>query len=102
MKPLIFRNVGLVGRPQGTELVVETLRHLIDFLEARGLGVIIDQDASSLLSDHSYQVASRSAMGEAVDVVIVVGGDGCFLGAARDFAQANVPVLGVTEVDWDS
>jgi NAD+ kinase len=34
-------------------------------------------------------------MGEIVDLVIVVGGDGSLLGAARSLATSNVPVLGV-------
>lgn len=34
-------------------------------------------------------------MGEICDLVIVVGGDGSLLGAARSLAMSNVPVLGV-------
>jgi len=34
-------------------------------------------------------------LGETCDLVIVVGGDGCLLGAARDLARYKVPLLGV-------
>jgi len=44
---------------------------------------------------HGQQTSSPRLMGEVCDLVVVVGGDGSLLGAARNLAQSNVPVLGV-------
>ena len=43
----------------------------------------------------SLQVCSRNMLGEACDLVIVVGGDGSLLHAARALARFRTPVLGV-------
>ena len=48
-----------------------------------------------MLPGHGLQVASKKLIGEICDLAIVVGGDGSLLGAARDLAKANVPILGV-------
>ncbi|MCX4194367.1 DUF1853 family protein [Methylobacterium organophilum] len=41
------------------------------------------------------QTSSRQRLGESCDLVIVVGGDGSLLGAARAMAKHRVPVLGI-------
>lgn len=89
-----FRNVGLIGRP-GSEEVVQTLRHAIALLQARHCNVILDEDVEQLLGRHGLQVGDRRMLGESCDLVIVVGGDGCLLGAARSLSRYGTPVVGV-------
>ena len=88
-----FRNIGVIGR-EGNG-VAETLRRLLDFLQARDMSVVLDETVADLLSGHSLQVCSRRMIGEICDLIIVVGGDGSLLGAARMLARHGVPVLGV-------
>ncbi|PIE42517.1 MAG: NAD(+) kinase [Gammaproteobacteria bacterium] len=90
----VFKTIGLIGRT-GSDLVVDSLHQLIGILEQRDIRVVIDEDSTALLPGDNHQVGSRKMMGEICDLVIVVGGDGCLLGAARDFSGYNVPVLGV-------
>lgn len=90
-----FRNVGLVGRP-GNTIVSDTLEYLLQFLQGRGVKVIFDEDTAAMLPQRSgLQVGTRTMMGEACDLIIVVGGDGSLLHAARSLARFNKPVLGV-------
>lgn len=89
-----FRNVGLIGRP-GNTTVVDTLDYLQRFLEGRGLHVIYDEDTAALMQRPGLQVGTRNVLGEASDLVIVVGGDGSLLHAARSLARFNKPVLGI-------
>ncbi|WP_369602069.1 NAD(+) kinase [Hahella sp. SMD15-11] len=89
-----FKNIGLIGR-LGSVLVVETLRRLKQYLTSNGYHVILEEDTAEVLPGHGQQVASKRMLGEVCDLVIVVGGDGSLLGAARALAGHNVPVLGI-------
>lgn len=89
-----FRNIGVIGR-MGSVKVVETLRRLKTYLLNENYQVILEENTATMLPGHGLQVATKKLMGEICDLVIVVGGDGSLLGAARDLAKANVPLLGV-------
>ncbi len=89
-----FKNIGLIGR-LGSKSVIDTLKELIRFLERHNLSVVLDEKIADLMPGHGLQVAKQKLMGEICDLVIVVGGDGSLLGAARSLAMSNVPVLGV-------
>ena len=89
-----FRNIGLIGR-MGSARVIETLRKLRTFLINEGYYLIIEENIGALIPGHGLQVSSVKSMGEMCDLVIVVGGDGSLLGAARALAKSNIPLLGV-------
>ncbi|MFY0677250.1 MAG: NAD(+) kinase [Neptuniibacter sp.] len=89
-----FRNIGLIGR-LGSKSVIDTLKHLVRFLGERGLNTILDEKIAQVMPGHGQQTSKQKMMGEICDLVIVVGGDGSLLGAARSLAQYHVPVLGV-------
>jgi NAD+ kinase len=89
-----FRNIGLIGR-LGSDRVVDTLKRLKRFLIDSGYTVILEDTVAECLPGDDLQVCSRKMMGEICDLVIVVGGDGSLLGAARALCRYNVPVLGV-------
>ena len=80
-----FRNVGIIGR-LGSTRVLETVRRLKRFLIDRHLHVILEDTIADLLPGHGLQTSSRKMLGEVCDLVIVVGGDGSMLGAARALA----------------
>lgn len=89
-----FKLIGVIGRTGNVE-VVETLERLKTFLLSRQLNVVIEESMAQLLPEHGLKVCTRKEMGEACDLVIVIGGDGSLLGAARAVARYNVPVLGI-------
>ena len=89
-----FKHIGVIGR-LGSAQVVETLKRLKNFLQSRNLHVILEEPLAQLIPGHGLQISSRKMMGEICDLVIVIGGDGSMLGAARALARCNVPVLGV-------
>ncbi len=89
-----FRNIGLIARSE-SEQALYSLRQLIHFLNGRDCTVILDKHIAGSLPEMGLQAASAVQMGEACDLVIVVGGDGSLLGAARTLARFDVPVLGV-------
>lgn len=89
-----FRNIGIIGR-LGSVQVLDTIRRLKTFLTDHNLHVILDETIAEMLPGHGMQVSSRQSLGESCDLVIVVGGDGSLLGAARAMARHRVPVLGI-------
>ncbi|WP_314410243.1 NAD(+) kinase, partial [Pseudomonas kuykendallii] len=89
-----FRNIGIIGR-LGSSQVLETVRRLKRFLLDRHLHVVLEESIAEVVPGHNLQTASRRILGEICDLVIVVGGDGSMLGAARALAWSKVPVLGI-------
>ena len=89
-----FRNIGLIGRPDKYS-VVETLCLIHDHILGLGLHPVFDSETAELVPYANTQTVSRALLGEVVDLVIVVGGDGSLLHAARALAKYNTPVIGV-------
>lgn len=95
-----FTRIGLIGR-KGNPQVAETLRMLAAFLHTRGSAVILESQAALFLQESlavdisSMHVCASEKLGEMCDLVIVVGGDGSMLGAARALCAQEVPVLGI-------
>ena len=89
-----FSNIGLIGR-LGSKKVVDTIKKMVTFLSDQGYNIILDQRIGELMPGHGLESYNQKKMGEVCDLVIVVGGDGSLLGAARALARSNVRVLGV-------
>lgn len=89
-----FSNIGIIGKP-GDPKVKTTVRTLADHLLGHGLEVTAEVHTHELLESASYAACTLARLGENSDLVIVVGGDGTLLGAARALAPQNVPLLGV-------
>ncbi len=74
---------------------METLCLIHDHLLSLGLNPIFDQETAELVPYDHAQVVSRHLLGEVADLVIVVGGDGSLLHAARALVRYNTPVIGI-------
>ena len=71
------------------------LRQLLPLLQERQLNVVLQESLGDKLPDVDLPRASLEEIGEQVDLVIVLGGDGSLLSAARTLARYSVPVLGI-------
>lgn len=89
-----FHKIGLVGRSQ-QEGLAEVLLELVALLEPQGRELVLEHRLGELIPDAPYPRATLDEIGEDSDLVIVVGGDGSLLGAARTLARYQTPVLGV-------
>ena len=89
-----FSKIGLIGRGRH-ESSRETLQSLLALLAERGLDVLIEPRLAKICPDCNATEAGRDEIGESVDLVIVVGGDGSMLSAARTMAKYDTPLLGV-------
>ncbi len=89
-----FNTVGLMGKPahQGTNI---SLNALIVYLKEKGCRILVDEKVAANLPDGDFEPKEVHEIGAEADLVIVVGGDGNMLGAARILAQFDVAVVGV-------
>ncbi|WP_039913434.1 NAD(+) kinase [Cellvibrio mixtus] len=94
-----FSTIGLIGH-LNNERAVYSIKLLIRFLQQRGKNFVLEAETAALIRDASMVKAARRIMdmdsiGQVCDLVIVVGGDGSLLRAARALAKYHVPLLGV-------
>src|SRR5215468_3738301 len=83
----------IISRPDRSE-VAQILPDLLRWLADHGYEVITDQETSEYAGEK--EVVPRSQLGTRhLDLVIVLGGDGTLLSAARATAAIDVPLLGV-------
>ncbi len=88
MKP--FHTAGIVVKPQRDVLFY--LKKTLSILEKLRVRYVLDRTAGQLLGRPVS--LDRDAIAAAVDVLIVLGGDGTFLSIARQAVKAGVPVAG--------
>lgn len=89
-----FKTVGIIGR-YGDSGVSTTVVELSNHLKRNGAHVLLDEGTAELVRDHKLDVASRQAIGTRCDLVVVVGGDGTLLNAARSLTDYDVSLLGI-------
>jgi NAD+ kinase len=90
--PPAFRRVALIGKQRSREIAAP-LSELRALLGARGCEVVLEQDTAAALGDGGG--VDFHAIGEGVDLAIVVGGDGTMLSAARNLVRYGVPLAGI-------
>jgi NAD+ kinase len=86
-----FRNIGIISRPRRSNLS-EVVPPLLAWLKDRGIHVVYDQETASSLSEPS-EGRSREQVAAASDLLLVLGGDGTLLAAARVAAPRGIPIL---------
>jgi NAD+ kinase len=89
-----FQRIGLFAK-HNNRSIVDTFEKLLVFLEKRGHSLVLEEESATLLSSHHFPLAKRDQIGKHCDLVIVVGGDGSLLNAARAVVEDRVPVLGI-------
>ncbi len=90
----LFPCVGLIGK-HGDPSVRDTLLRLASHLAQRGHELVLEEHTAHLLGTQEYPAASLPVLAQKSDLIIVVGGDGTLLHAARGVAEHNVPLVGV-------
>jgi NAD+ kinase len=89
-----FSTIGVIGKTADPG-VAPALRALADDLSARGCQLLFDSASAAHLELPAGRGLPREQLGADCDLVVVVGGDGTLLDAARAVAPHGVPLLGV-------
>ena len=90
----VFQTIGFIAKRDDPR-VGDTLARLTGLLRRRGLDAVLDAGSRDACPGDDFPVVERAALGERCDLVVVVAGDGTFLGAARSLVDHDVPLLGV-------
>lgn len=91
-----FSTVALIGKYKSPEIAGPVLE-LANFLEKRGIQVLIDPLTAAHIPQCPYTVYPLDALGHEADLAIVIGGDGTMLNIARTFAPYDVALVGINQ-----
>src|ERR1700688_4172362 len=90
----MIKTVGIISRPR-RENMARVFPPLVDWLNAPGREVSCDSGTSDCFGPLAVQTRKREDLPGCTDLLIVLGGDGTLLSAARLAADRKVPILAV-------
>jgi NAD+ kinase len=93
---LVFPRVALVGRYASPDLAVPLAR-LANYLRGTGRAVVLESETAHNAPVPGFPTVAAEDLGQAVDLAIVLGGDGTMLSIARRLAPSGVPVIGINQ-----
>jgi NAD+ kinase len=86
-----IKTVGIISRPRRSNLAT-VVPPLLKWLETRGIRAIYDMETAGSLGE-SASGRTRAQVAQDAEVLLVLGGDGTLLSAAKEAAPRGIPVL---------
>jgi NAD+ kinase len=86
-----LRTIGIFSRPRRAD-ISEIVKPLIEWLSKRGIRALYDTETAVSLRDEASGRA-REVLADESDLLLVLGGDGTLLAAAREAAPRGIPIL---------
>ena len=96
-----FQKIGLFAKYNASDdRVTRTFEQLTRFLAEQEYHLSIEKNSAKLLPNSltkqiKFTTIDQTKLGEDNDLVIVLGGDGSLLNAARSICHTNTPILGI-------
>jgi NAD+ kinase len=87
-----FRTVGVIAKPSRASART-VMAELLEILGQHGCSVLLDRDAARLAGRVDERPRPEVVAGS--DLVVVLGGDGTFLAAARSVGRLGPPLVGI-------
>lgn len=87
-----IKTIGLIVK-NNEQTVADNFHRLCHYLKDNQFTVLLDESVGVLGSDKT--LVKRETLGQQSQLVIVIGGDGTLLSAARSLADHNTPILGI-------
>src|SRR6202171_5989432 len=86
-----FHTIGIISRPRRSNLSA-VAPSLLEWFAARGIRTLYDTETAGVLPDASHGL-TRVEVAEQSQLLLVLGGDGTLLAAARVAAPLGIPIL---------
>lgn len=86
------KSIGILTKPKFPE-VKATLQAVVSWLRGRQIDVLLDTTSAALLAEPGG--IQKTQLAGKADVLLVLGGDGTMLNAARLAGERSIPILGV-------
>ena len=95
---MAIRSIGIISKPRRKALE-PILPALLTWLRQKGIEALLDEETASTLNSKAKSagvtVLPRNELPSKSDLILVMGGDGTLLAAARDAHECRVPILAV-------
>ena len=91
-----FNTIALIGRYHSGD-VAKALETLGEYLRKRGRTVLVEKETATTNGVTGFPVVDYEEIGSRADLVVVQGGDGSMLNAARNLAGRDVSLVGVNQ-----
>ncbi len=94
MPKINIKRIGVVTKPQSA-LAHQAVIKVIEWGKRRGVEISLDRAAAKAVTEFSTEGLDHPMLLSSIDALLILGGDGTFLGAARMATAYNIPLLGV-------
>jgi NAD+ kinase len=89
--PSCYKTIGIISRPRRS-ILAEVVPKLLHWLEERGVATVLDSETAGSIN-RSDIGKTRHQIAQEADLLLVLGGDGTLLAAAREAAPHGIPIL---------
>lgn len=89
-----MKRLGVVAKPDAAE-APGALQALAEWAAQRGLSLLVEKQAADLVPHLQLQAGRKADLPTQVDLLVVLGGDGTLLSAARAVGDLGIPIVGV-------
>lgn len=90
----MFKSVAIIGRQNNMDTRT-TISNVIMHLEKKKISTVLEQDTAKILLNYKIPAVPKEDLHHNCELIIVIGGDGSMLSAARIAAKQNLPVIGI-------
>src|ERR1700722_21021750 len=89
----MIRSAGIICKPL-KDIVAAIVPGLVAWLQQHNIEVLVDEETAAC-ADCRVRALPRSELADKIDLMVVLGGDGTLLSAARALKGHQVPILAV-------
>ena len=89
-----FKTIALIARQNRPELT-DTLLSLATHLQTKDYDLLVETQTAKLIPEMKLKTIPYQELGKDTDLIIVIGGDGSLLYAAKAALKYNTPVIGI-------
>jgi NAD+ kinase len=93
-----FNSIAIIGkfmRQSAVQLMQNDLIDLARHLADKGVEVLFEENTATFAQVSDFKTIKLEEVGGKVDLVVVMGGDGTMLSAARALKNSDIPLVGI-------